>query len=262
MKFIEKYYKGIIILLFLGALVAVGGVVQVAIENNTDKQQEEDNNQDELKQEEIEKNENGTESEVIEEIQDNNQEQDEDIKEEQEDSNTTIDTSSNNTTKPNTSNDTTKPNTSNDTQNDSQTNDTGNNQNDSNTQDITGNNTTTEETEKFITLKKLWIDAEGATFRSGDTFNVYAIVESKYHLLSCTISIESLVNNSVIQANINSIPESETKEYYLTIPVKIPENAMPGQWSFGAMVLWDKYETTEFIASGATNFDFNFYVIE
>lgn len=139
MKFIEKYYKGIIIFLSLGALVAVSGVVQVVIENNIDKQQEEDNNQDELK-EEIEENENDVESEIIEEEQDNNQEQ-EDIKEEQEDNNTTSDRPSNNVTKPNTnnntqnnntttSNDTTKPNTSNDIQNNNQTNDTGNNQND------------------------------------------------------------------------------------------------------------------------------------
>ena len=255
MKFIEKYYKGIIIFLSLGALVAVSGVVKVVIENNIDKQQEEDNNQDELK-EEIEENENDEESEIIEEEQDNTQEQKEDIKEEQEDNNTTSDRPSNNVTNPNTNNNTqnnntttsdntTKPNTSDDTQNNNQTNDTGNNQNDSNTQNTTTNDTATEETEQneLITLKSITMENEGGTFKIGDTITWHVVIESEYPLSSVTMGYKSSVNNSTdISSNWGIVPSSNN-EYNVTITKIITDNVIPGKWEFNFIAIWDKYNT-------------------
>lgn len=152
---------------------------------NNAKQSQTENMQNELKEEEIEENENYVESEVIEEAQ----------KEEgKDDNNTSSNTPSNNTIKPNinnniqnnneTTSDTTKPNTSDNTQN--------NNATKPNTDNNTSNNEVNENTQDKSIKEKLlgiWTDKDNRV--------VYIFEDSKFTIINVSYNLISNYNYDI-----------------------------------------------------------------
>ena len=177
MKFIQKYYKAIVVIGVLLLLATGIGIAQILI--NSSKQPQKGNEQNEIKEEEIEENENDVESEIIEESETTDE-----IQEEQQEDTPTSDMPSNNTTQPNTNNstqnnNTTKPNTNTDTPNNNTTieNNQANNE--------VSNNTSTEDQNQDIKEKLLgiWTDKNNRVVYIFED-NTFTIISVSYNNIS------------------------------------------------------------------------------
>ena len=101
-------------------------------------------------------------------------------------------------------------------------------------------NDTNNDTKDPITIKNIWMENEGGTFKVGDTITIHATVESKHKIKSGVIWLQSKVNNQSIKMITTNFGE-ELNPNDIVIKGVITDDMLPGPWEYDWSYFDDQY---------------------